>query len=384
MLKCHFRCHNVNDSSPKQVVVENDLEDGEISSEEDNETNLKKSTADRPLSVAIPSQIKDCQESKKKAEMQKSLPMSESVSNGAGIAEQKTEEKKTAVRPDDHSSLKLDSDKNSEQRKETFESSVIDEKHIEGVQQRRKSNETTFDRKSSKSLLEEKVGTEVKSKVDKLTKTSSSKSQRINEIEEKTGTEVESKVGKHSKTSPLVGNSSIDIFERNFNSEKEEALEAKSQEDVGCEKPKEKSHDQLAGQSCDQPTGQEQGNEDESMETQEQDSCPIPNHSRVTKTFQKIGSFSSEDSFGCFASSSKATDLPDDLTNVDTVELDSLIQEKRNLFKQLEEKQNRYLKKMKKSSADQVADDCIEYPKVISVTDQESETGQVLISVAFL
>ena len=60
-----------------------------------------------------------------------------------------------------------------------------------------------------------------------------------------------------------------------------------------------------------------------------------------------MGSFSSEDSLGGF-NLSTSKDLPDDLANVDTVDLESMIQAKRDLMKQLEEKENKYLRKIKK------------------------------------
>ena len=64
-------------------------------------------------------------------------------------------------------------------------------------------------------------------------------------------------------------------------------------------------------------------------------------------SFKKVGSFSSEDSLGGF-NLSTSKDLPDDLANVDTVDLESMIQAKRDLMKQLEEKENKYLRKIKK------------------------------------
>jgi hypothetical protein len=75
---------------------------------------------------------------------------------------------------------------------------------------------------------------------------------------------------------------------------------------------------------------------------------------KITKSFQKVGSFSSDDSLGSFASDPKAGELPEDLTNVDTVDLESLIEAKRDLMRQLEEKQNKYLKKMKRSRQNSV------------------------------
>lgn len=303
------------------------MEEGEISSEDDEDTHSKKSTTDRPNNVVLLSQ-----EIKKTKEPQ--TMSNKSISNGAGI-----EEQKTVSCQDARSGLKSDSDKNSEDpRKGKLENSAAIEKHVDRDEQTPKSNEI---RKSSES-------------------------QRINVINEKAGTKDESNVDKLTKTK--LGNKfSSDISEKNFDLEKINEFKAKPNKNTSSEKPKEKSANQEARQE----------HEDESMETSDQDSCPTLNHSRVTQTFLKVGSFSSEDSFGCVESSSKATDFPDDLTNVDTVELDSLIQEKRDLFKQLEEKQKRYLKKMNKASTDQVCDEFVEYPKIISVTDQESEMGQV-------
>lgn len=301
------------------------MEEGEISSEDDEDIHPKKSTTDHPNNVALLSQ--------NKAKVHQTMS-NETISNGAGI-----EEQKTVSCQDARLSLKSDSDKNSEDpRKEKFENSVAIEKHVDRDEQTPKSNEM---RKSCELhrviAIKEKAGTKDESNGDKLTKTT------------------------------LSNKSSSDISEKYFDLEKINELEAKPNKNTSAEKPKEKSDDQVARQE----------HEDESMETSDQDSCPTLNHSRVTKTFLKVGSFSSEDSFGCVESSSKATDFPDDLANVDTVELDSLIQEKRDLFKQLEEKQKRYLKKMNKASTDQVCDEFVEYPKIISVTDQESEMGQV-------
>jgi hypothetical protein len=347
MIKLHCRHQNNDDlvSEPPKAD-ENDVEEGEISSEENEDPHLKKSSNDVPQNELL-CQMGDGEESKTKIEDPKNLSKLDPASKRAVIEEQKTEVKKTVACQDELSNSESNSDKNFDQRKDNFENSKVVEKQLESDMQAVKTNDKE-----------------------------SVESHHINETREKAGTKEDSTVIERIKTSESDKKSTSEFSEQIFSLEKEDAFEVKSQENASSDILKENSGIEVAVQNEIQDV--------ESMETFEQDPSNLT-HSRVTKTFQKVGSFSSEDSFVYVTSSSKATtDLPDDLANVDTVELDSLIQEKRDLFKQLEEKQKRYLKKMQRSSAAaQVSDECIEYPKIISVTDQESEIGQVTtISVA--
>jgi len=56
IINWHFRCQNVDDSSSKPETTNIDLEEGEISSEDDEDTHSNKSTTDRSNNVALLSQ----------------------------------------------------------------------------------------------------------------------------------------------------------------------------------------------------------------------------------------------------------------------------------------------------------------------------------------
>jgi hypothetical protein len=129
------------------------------------------------------------------------------------------------------------------------------------------------------------------------------------------------------------------------------------------------------------PTGQQTSSESPLCEKQisaelKTNDLAVSEPVEVSQNILKIGNYSSEDSFGDFASNLKATELPEDLTNVDTVELDSLIEAKQEMMRQLEEKQDKYLKKMKRPRQNSVVEESVGGPKINKETKEKRSNGK--------